>query len=275
VKPLVLRRPDRCVSCRKDLPAGTRAAWDARTRTVRCRACAPLEPLVRSVPSTDTGSGGASAAQEYERRSRRREAQIRSAHPRLGGLILALTDEPASTRVWAQGAAGERAVAATLDELRGDHLAVLHDRALRRSDGRPSRANLDHIAVAASGVWIVDAKTHQGALQVRRSGGLLSPRVERLYIGGRDRTKLLEGLHKQVVAVCTELLAVGADIPVRGAMCFVGTELPWFGSSSIAGVPLVGRRGLAKLLKSPGDLSRDDRQAVAEFLGTRFVPAAP
>jgi len=175
--------------------------------------------------------------------------------------------------VWAQGAAGERAVAAKLDALAGEHIAVLHDRTLRGPDGRLSRANIDHIAVAASGVWVVDAKTHKGALEVRRSGGLLSPRIERLYINGRDQSKLVEGITRQVAAVTAELAAVEAmEVPVHGALCFVGTELPWFGGR-VAGVPLVGRRGLAKLLKRGGDLGAEDREVVADFLSTRFPPA--
>ena len=68
-----------------------------------------------------------------------------------------------------------------------------------RPDGRPSRANIDHLVVAASGVWVVDAKTHTGTLEVRRSGGLFSPRVEALYIRGRDQTKLVHGLLGQVM----------------------------------------------------------------------------
>lgn len=273
MKRLVLRRPDSCVSCRKALPAGTRAVWDAGTRSVRCLRCAPREaPQVPTLPPQDAGRAGGSATREYERRAASREARVRGAHPKLAGLLLALSNDPSSTRVWAQGAAGEVLVGATLDELRGQHVAVLHDRALRNESGRKSRANIDHIAVAASGVWVVDAKTHQGALEVRRSGGVFSPRVERLFIGGRDRTKLIDGLANQVVAVGAELLAVGADVPVRGALCFVGTELPWFGSS-IDGVPLVGRRGLTKLLKAPGSLAPADREAIAAFLGTRFPPA--
>ncbi|MCU1672785.1 MAG: hypothetical protein JWN77_898 [Frankiales bacterium] len=139
-------------------------------------------------------------------------------------------------------------------------------------EGRPSRANIDHLVVTATGVWIVDAQTHQGTLEVRRSGGLFSPRIERLYIGGRDKSSLLDGLAGQVDAVRTVLAAVSADVPVRGALCFVGTELPWFGSS-IAGIPLVGRRGLAKLLKQPGGLAPDDRAALAAYLEGRFIPA--
>lgn len=172
-------------------------------------------------------------------------------------------------------APGERAVAAKLDALIGEHVAALHDRRLRRSDGSLSKANIDHLAVTPSGVWVIDAKTHQGSLEVRRNEGLFSPRVEALYINGRDQTRLVHGLVKQVDAVRRELSAVEASIAVHGALCFVGTELPWFGSSSsMAGVPLVGRRGLAKLLLRPGDVETADREAVAAFLDQRFPPAA-
>jgi hypothetical protein len=151
-------------------------------------------------------------------------------------------------------------------------VVALHDRKMLRSDGRASRANIDHIAIAASGVWVIDAKTHKGALEVRRTGGLFSPRVEHLYIGGRDKTKLLDGLQAQVDAVRAVLAAVNAMAPVRGVLCFVGTELPWFGES-IAGVPLLGRRGLAKLMKQPGELASGDRDDLARYLDRCFVPA--
>lgn len=118
-------------------------------------------------------------------------------------------------------------------------------------------------------MWVIDAKTHRGALQVRRSGGLFTPRVEKLFIAGRDKTSLLDGLARQIDAVSSQLTSVNATVPVHGALCFVRTELPWFGET-IRGVPLVGRRGLAKLLKQPGEFGRDDREALAAFLASRF-----
>lgn len=84
---------------------------------------------------------------------------------------------------------------------------------------------------------------------------------------------MLDGLAGQVDAVRAVLAAVSAEVPVRGALCFVGTELPWFGSSSIAGIPLVGRRGLGKLLNQPGDLAAADRAALAAYLDSWFIPA--
>ena len=285
MKVLALRRPDACSRCARPLAAGTKAAWDAVERQTYCLSCQtdpnnPTDPrpLTRTaaveVTLEQQVGGGVSAQREYDKRSARREQQIRQQHPRLGGLLLALSKEPTSTRVWAQGAAGERAVAAKLDALVGDHVAALHDRRLRRPDGTLSKANIDHIAVTPSGVWVIDAKTHQGSLEVRRSGGLFSPRVEALYINGRDQTRLVHGLLKQVDAVRRELSTVQASIAVQGALCFVGTELPWFGSSSIADVPLLGPRGLAKLLLRPGDVDASDREAIAAFLDQRFPPAA-
>jgi hypothetical protein len=282
VKVLTLRRPDVCTACGKHVAVGVRAAWDPSSRTVRCLACSELAPIPRQsagsaphslalVPPLQSGAG-ASAQREHDKRANRRQEQVLAEHPRLGRLLLAVFDEPARTKVWEQGARGERAVAAKLDELAGSHLVALHDRRMIRVDGRPSRANIDHIAVTAAGVWVIDAKTHQGTLEIRRSGGLFTPRVEKLVIAGRDQSKLLEGLDRQVEAVRAVLAEVGADVPVRGALCFVGTELPWFGDT-IAGVPLVGRRGLGKLMKSPGALTESERNALARYLESRFIPA--
>ena len=195
MKELTLRRPDVCADCAATLAAGKRARWDQAARTVHCLTCshtttpAARVPRQRPVPAPvgwpAAGVRGGSAQREYERRAAKREGAVRCWHPRLRGLILALSQEPASTRVWAQGAAGERAVAARLEQL-GEAVCVLHDRAVRRPDGRLSRANIDHLAVTPAGVWVIDAKTHRGALEVRRTGGLFSPRVATLYIGGRD-----------------------------------------------------------------------------------------
>jgi hypothetical protein len=143
---------------------------------------------------------------------------------------------------------------------------------MRRADGRTTSANIDHIAVAAGGVWVIDTKNHQGELEVRRQGGLFTPRRDYLFIAGRDRTALVDALRRQVEAVQAVLREADADLDVRGVLCFVGTDLPWL-DKTVADVPLVGRRGLAKLLRSPGDLGNEDRAAVAAYLNRYFPPA--
>lgn len=103
-------------------------------------------------PKFDTGTAGAGARREYERRRARRETRTRERHPLLAGLILALQAPPRSETAWAVGAAGEEELAASLAR-RCPQAIVLHDRRMPRG-----RANIDHIAVAPSGVWVIDAK---------------------------------------------------------------------------------------------------------------------
>ncbi len=81
---------------------------------------------------------GASAQREYERRKVKREERVRAKHPKIGGLILALSDDPQSTTAWASGARGEAALGARLDKHASETIAVMHD---RRIPG--TRANID------------------------------------------------------------------------------------------------------------------------------------
>lgn len=286
MKMLTLRRSGVCAGCQVELSSGTRAGWDSSTRTVHCEACLagaqngtrtdtepPHVPAARRPEEPRPADiAGASAQRQYEKLSARHEQQVRKRHPWIGGLLLALNDEPTRVRVWAQGAAGERAVGKALEALDQDESHVLHDRRMRREDGRLSKANIDHLVVVPGGVWVVDAKTHTGKLEVRYSGGLFSPRTAKLLIAGRDQTKLLTGLTRQIEAVKTGLGARFPEVPVRGALCFIGTDLPWF-ATEVDGIPLVGPRGLRKHLRRPGPLDPQTRAGVADFLHTHFPPA--
>ena len=160
-----LRYAGRCRTCHSELPAGTTAFYDRAYRAVTCLACVAMGAKDSPGPSPEGGSldrsddaasgarpaeyhsgvAGASAQREYERRMVKREERIRAAHPRLGGLLLALTDEPQSTKAWAAGARGEELLGARLDGLAGEGVRVLHDRRIPRT-----KANIDHIAVAPS-----------------------------------------------------------------------------------------------------------------------------
>jgi hypothetical protein len=85
------------------------------------------------------------------------------------------------------------------------------------------------------------------------------------------KTSLVAGLVTQMHAVRGAIPDVA--LPVRGALCFVGTELPWFGSSSIQGVPLVGRKGLVRLLRAERPAASHDVQVLNQRLATAFPPA--
>ena len=115
------------------------------------------------------GVAGGSAHREHQRRKSNRETRVKDRFGRrLGGAILAITDEPQSTRAWATGARGEEKLAKALEGI--DGLRVLHD---RRVHG--SRANIDHIAVAPAGVFVIDAKHYAGKIEIRNRGWFLRP----------------------------------------------------------------------------------------------------
>ena len=209
----------------------------------------------------DCGTAGASARAEHARRHTNRERRVREKHPRLGGPILALQGEPAHQRSWARGAGGEEKVEQRLAKLVRDDVVVLHD---RRMPG--SRANIDHIAVAPSGVWVIDTKRYKGKLAIRKP--LFGE--PKLIIGGRDRTKLIDGLAAQVAVVEA---TVRPSTPVRGALCFVDTDLPLLGNPSFNGYPLLYVRGLAKRLNADGPLATDEVRRVAGELA-RLFPSA-
>ncbi len=221
----------------------------------------------------DVGRPGASLEQEYQRRKQAREGRIRNKHPRLGGLILALSDEPASTKAFATGADGERRIAARLEKDCGEQVLFLHNRKLGhgRRDG-----DVDHIAVAPSGVYVIDAKRYQdAAVRVRRTGGLLSPVKEQLMVAGRDRTKLIDGCAKQLGAVVAALAdAPGAEgATVTALLCFVDADLPLWGDQALRGVRLLGPRGTSKLLRRPGPLTETQRRALHRHLAAALPPA--
>ena len=67
--------------------------------------------------------------------------------------------------------------------------------------------------------------------------------------------------------------ADGLDVPVHGCLCFVDTELPLFGTPTIDGLRIFGRRGLAKQLNASGGLTAGDGAMVAAMLAQRFPVA--
>ena len=124
-----------------------------------------------------------------------------------------MTAEPQPTDAMAKGAAGEAAAAVALERrVRGKGVVLLHDRALPRS-----RANFDHIAIGPGGTTVIDAKAVKGRVRIERRGGLFATRTDHLVVNGRDRTKLVEGVERQVDAV----RAAFATVPVVGALCWM------------------------------------------------------
>jgi len=300
-KTMRLRYAGRCRSCAVALAKGDLAVYDPTDRKVLCLPCAGAvgrgspapdgqavrEPASGSRPdvaaalpalpdrsaqgSLVDGVAGASARREHQRRQAKREAAVRTAHPRIGGLILALTDEPQSTRAWQRGAVGEERLAQRLNQLTDKGVRLLHD---RRIPG--TRANIDHLAVTASGVYVIDAKRYTGRPHLRVDGGFLRPRTEMLMVGTRNCTKLLDGVLGQVQLVSTALASCpqAQDSPVRGMLCFIDADWPLIGGSfRIAQIDVLWPGKAAEKLTSPGALTPADIDLIHHHLAAAFPRA--
>ncbi|MFI5427509.1 hypothetical protein [Aeromicrobium sp. UC242_57] len=101
-----LRFAGRCRVCGTELPAQVEAIYERASKTVRC--LTHVEPYAVAVVAEpiDIGTPGASARREFERRKAGRQRRVRAKHPKIGGLLHALTDEPQSTKSWDVGTSG-------------------------------------------------------------------------------------------------------------------------------------------------------------------------
>lgn len=155
-------------------------------------------------------------------------------------------------------------MAKALHEHLGDRAVILHDRRVPRT-----RGNIDHLVIASSGVWIIDAKQYRGKVERRDVGGIFKSDV-RLYVGGRDRTKLIDGLSWQTDAVCNALR--DAEVPVHSCLSFVGAEWPVFFAKpfKLNNVWISWPKKLAELAGQPGALGVDEVDLVARTLAQRL-----
>jgi len=289
-----LRYAGQCRLCDVEIDAGTMAVYERATRTVACLVCTPEPPLATPEVAAPTasalpdaaksdareprsepyeifaGTAGASAKREYERRKDKRESRIREAHPRLGALILAVSDDPQSTQAWAVGARGEEVLGQRLDKIAGLGVHVLHD---RRIPG--TRANIDHIVVCPTGIFVIDAKKSTGRPSLRVDRGLFRPRTETLMVGSRDCTKLVLGARKQVDLVRAALAHAGlAEIPVHGVLCFVEADWPLIGGAFTTGaVHVLWPRKAIELVSKPGPVNDQRAREIHRSLASSF-PAA-
>jgi hypothetical protein len=283
-----LRYAGTCAGCGQALPAGTRAWWDADARSTTCKACTDQASAAPSTENLEVGNvavenvgaestpeagvsraagmAGGSARNKYERLHQAREERIDRQWGRLSGFVKFLSDDPQSTRAWARGSEGERRLAAHLLRTVGDRSVLLHDRKVPRT-----RGNIDHLAVAASGVWVIDAKNYTGLVQRRDKGGFFKTDYH-LYVGGRDRIKIVDGLGWQIEAVRSAL--GDAEVSVHAALCFIEADWSFFAKPfQLDGVWVTWAQKLAEMIAAPGPLTLEKVTDVADRLAKALPPA--
>jgi Nuclease-related domain len=173
---------------------------------------------------------------------------------------------------WRKGSGGENRLAAFVPCEVGERVIALHDRLIPGT-----RRNIDHIFVAPSGVWVVDAKSYKSKVVKRDIGPFWRPEYK-VYVGGRDRSKLARGVESQVEAV---LAALGPDPEAKGtsvyaALCFLDSEWGLLDSAfQVGSVWLLYPGALRKRLKKDGPLSRELMERIAKRLALSLPPATP
>ena len=100
---------------------------------------------------------------------------------------------------WEKGSAGESRLATFVAREVGDTVIPLHDRLIPGT-----RGNIDHIFVAATGVWVIDAKAYNGKVERREVGTSLEA-LERAVDRREESHQTRQWARKQVAAVIAAL----------------------------------------------------------------------
>jgi hypothetical protein len=158
-------------------------------------------------------------------------------------------------RSWQRGAHGERRTARLLDRLTRDGYVVFHDLAVLGSD-----ANVDHLVIGPSGVFVIDSKQWAGSIH-QGADGLVWHNYYPL-----DRT---------LATVRWEAETVGRLLGTRTAalVCVHGAHVQG-GGVAAQGVAIVPAHRLSGALGDDRVLSDGDVELLAATAWTRLGPAA-
>ena len=263
-----MRYPARCSSCAQLLEPGTKAFHDRASRAVTCVRCAnpsiegAREPAAEApeVGNWVVGEPGRGVQAAYDRRRASHDERLKQRWGRLAPVARVFGSEPQHVTAFRKGAEGERKLAERLERAVGDVASLLHSRRIPRGD-------IDHIAIAPSGIFVIDAKHYDGRVDVRDVGGWRKTDW-RLFVQGRDKSALIDGAKKQAGAVQraiepTELRGT----PIHSRLCFIDADWSLFAKPiEIDGVTALWRKRLCEEIKRPGPLTADQRERLAVVL---------
>lgn len=296
-KRMKLRYAGKCRVCGIDIPAKAEAVYEKSSKSVRCLnhedstlketaatsseesmsgnkatvSAAPVTPVQAptvpnflaveetSAPVFESGVAGSSARREYLKRREADEKVIRDKWGVLGGVAVLLSDEKQDTVAWAKGAAGEERMGKVLESIKSGYVFVLHDRKIPNS-----KANIDHIVITGSGVWVVDAKKYKGRPELVTKSG-----KQHLFVNGRNRNKIVEGVLWQQGLIVKAL----GDIPVTSALCFIEADWPLFGAGfTVRGVHATYPKKLKKMITDSAEGPYNPVE-LRDWIASIFLPA--
>ena len=120
--------------------------------------------------------------------------------------------------------------------------------------------------MGSDGVWVIDSKKYHG--RIDRDVGRFPAHDQRLFVGRRDRTDLVDAMSLQV-RVVTRALA-DPTVPVHAALCFVDAHWPLFSRPTfVRGVWIGWPTALPQLFPATGP-STPSAPRVARHLAVRL-----
>jgi hypothetical protein len=267
-KPVPLKYESHCERCGAGLPLGTKALWSPSLKKVRCleHPAKGTKASVTKASKIDRGLPGASVRAEYERKKSSYEKRVNEMFPRLGNFLLLFLEVPQTLRTWKRGARGEFAIGKRLERLSFKYgFIVLHDRRMPRSN-----ANIDHIAVTPSGVFVIDSKSYSGLIRIERPDGYFSEESPTLFVGRRNCTDLITRMQWQISAVDKVLAKSDEAMPTTGVLAFFRPNWPIVRvPESIHGI-LINSHGVKQIVAKPGEFTNDQITSTAKLLAEAF-----
>ena len=206
-------------------------ATQPRGQRVRCLACGP-EDGANTTPSphTDPVAGSSALRQDQHYRG---DANLK-------------------------GALGEYLMGTYLAQELDPSARVLTDRQVPGG----SAANIDHVVIASSGVWIIDSKKWAGEIHYRPRPFPSTKPQRYLTIDGVDRTSVIARIYRLVIPVAQVIN--DPSVRIHPALAFIegnwGTRenlhfLRGKGPYLHDGVLLGGGHGIIRSINTPGPLS--------------------
>ena len=256
-----------CEVCKRKVPTGEPIYWSRSSSTIRCEADRPVD--INDGEGNVVGVAGASARRQYKSKANWDEGAINKRFPKIGRVLNLFNDDPQSTMAWKQGAEGEEAVGEFLATLaKNNGYVLLNDRRIRGS-----KANIDHILITEKAVFVIDAKNYRGLVSVEYES--FFSKKEILKIDGKDRTKLVLGVQKQVSLVREALSdEIRSPESIQGVLAFFAADWPLISpAKQILDIKLNGRKGLADLIQKHPKIENLDIKKISNLLVRQFPTA--
>ena len=266
-KLITAKRISICEVCARKVPVGSPIYWSRARSVIRCELDKPIGAT--GTNGAVVGVAGGSARRQYKSKAEWDEDAVISRFPKMGRFLNLLNDDPQSTMAWKQGAEGEEAVGEFLAAFaKTNGYLLLNDRRIRGS-----KANIDHILVTDKAVFVIDAKNYRGLVSVEYES--FFSKKEILKIDGKDRTKLVLGVQKQVSLVRDALEGeIGNTDSIQGVLAFFAADWPLISpAKQILDIKLNGRKGLVDLIQRHPKSEELNIKKISNILVRKF-PAA-